>query len=209
MPPFQHVLTSEPELRAIVGFPAERPVLKERRAIDDHFRAFIAKSPFLLISTAGADGSCDVSPKGDAPGFVQVLDETHLVIPERNGNKRLDGMKNLLSNAHIGLLFIVPGREETLRVNGRAWITRDPALLERMPAQGVMPRLAIGVEVEQAFLHCVKSFRRSRLWTHDEWLAPDALPRYACALFDQIKPEGVTLEEFEQGVHESDAKLYV
>ena len=209
MPPFQNVLTSEAELRAIVGFPAERPLLKERRTIDDHFRAFIAASPFILIATSGADGTCDVSPKGDAPGFVQVLDDTHLAIPDRNGNKRLDGLKNIVSNPHVGLLFVVPGRDETLRVNGRAYITRDPALLAAMPAQGVLPRLAIGVEVEQAFLHCVKSFRRSRLWAQDSWPVADALPRYACTLFDQIKPQGVTFEEFEQGVKESDAKLYV
>jgi len=94
-------------------------------------------------------------------------------------------------------------------VNGRAWVSNDPALLERMPAQGVLPRLAIGVEVEQTYLHCVKSFRRSRLWAKETWPAADALPRYACTLFDQIKPQGVTLEEFEQGVKESDAKLYV
>jgi PPOX class probable FMN-dependent enzyme len=208
MLPFKDVLTSEAELRAIVGFPAERPLLKERKVVDEHFRAFIAKSPFLLIATSGADGTCDVSPKGDAPGFVQVLDDTHLVIPDRNGNRRLDGLKNLVSNPHIGLLFVVPGRDETLRINGRACITRDLALLESMTVQGVAPKLAIGVEVEQAFLHCVKSFRRARLWAHETWPAANALPRYACTLFDQIKP-AQTLEQFEQAVKESDAKLYV
>ena len=208
MAPFQHVLTNEADIRALVGTPVQRSLLKEQTTIDDHFRAFIARSPFLLLATSGADGSCDVSPKGDAPGFVRVLDEKRLVIPERNGNKRLDGMLNLLTNPHIGLLFIVPGRDETLRVNGRAWITRDPALLEPMTAQDVTPKLAIGVEVEQAFLHCVKSFRRSRLWAHHEWPAADALPSIACVIFDQIKPDS-TFEEFEQGVKESDAKLYV
>src|SRR5438067_7039710 len=175
MPPFQNVLTSEAELRAIVGFPAERPLLKERRTIDGHFRAFIAKSPFILIATSGADGTCDVSPKGDAPGFVHVLDDTHLAIPDRNGNKRLDGLKNIVSNAHVGLLFVVPGRDETLRVNGRAYITRDPGLLATMPAQGVLPRLAIGAEVEQAQFHCVNSFRRSHSWPQESRHAADAL----------------------------------
>jgi len=207
MPPFAHLLTTEADIRALVGTPVSRSLLKEQTRIDDHFRAFIAHSPFLLLATSGADGTRDVSPKGDAPGFVRVLDETRLVIPERNGNKRLDGIKNILANPHIGLIFLVPGRDETLRVNGRAYITRDPALLEPMAVQGVTPKLAIGVEVEQAFLHCVKSFRRSRLWTHAEWPAPDALPSIACVIFDQIKPDQ-TLEEFERGVKDSDAKLY-
>lgn len=209
MPPFKDLLTSEAEIHALVGTPVARSLLKEQQKIDEHFRAFIAHSPFLLLATAGADGTCDVSPKGDAPGFVRVLDEKRLAIPERNGNKRLDGMKNILANPHIGLIFLVPGRDETLRVNGRAWITRDPALLEPMAMQGVTPKLAIGVEVLQAFFHCVKSFRRSRLWAHETWPATDSLPSYVCAVFDQIKPEGVTLEEFEGGIQESDARLYV
>ena len=115
------------------GTPSERAVMKVRTRLDDESRQFVSLSPFLLISTSGADGTCDVSPKGDAPGFVHVLDESRIVIPERNGNKRLDGMKNLLANPHIGLLFLVPGRDYTLRVNGRACITRDPALLECRP----------------------------------------------------------------------------
>src|SRR5437773_7219210 len=107
MPPFQHVLTTEAEIRAMVGTPVARSLLKEQTRIDDHFRVFIAASPFLLIATSGADGTCDVSPKGDAPGFVRVLDDTDLIIPEGDGNKRLDGVKKLLANPHIGLLFMV------------------------------------------------------------------------------------------------------
>jgi uncharacterized protein len=209
MPPFQHLLTSEADIRDLVGTPVARSLLKEQTRIDDHFRAFIALSPFLFLATSGADGTCDVSPKGDGPGFVRVLDEKRLVIPERNGNKRLDGMKNILANPHIGLIFLVPGHEETLRVNGRACITTDPALLEPMAMNGVTPKLAIGVEVEQAFFHCVKSFLRAGLWKPETWPAADALPSYVCAVFDQVKPEGVTLEEFERGIEESNAKLYV
>jgi len=208
MAPFEHVLTREAEIRELVGTPVARSLLKEQTRIDVHFSRFIGLSPFLLLATSGADGTCDVSPKGDAPGFVRVLDATRLVIPERNGNKRLDGMKNILANPHVGVIFLVPGRDETLRVNGRACITRDPALLLPMAVDGVAPKLAIGVDVEQAFFHCVKSFRRSRLWAHAGWPAPDALPSIACALYDQIKPDA-TLEDFERGVHESDAKLYV
>jgi PPOX class probable FMN-dependent enzyme len=210
MTPFQHVLTDEAELRAIVGgAPSERAVRKDRGKLDDESRRFIGLSPFLLISTSGADGTCDVSPKGDAPGFVHVLDDARIVIPERNGNKRFDGMTNLLTNPHIGLLFLVPGCDYTLRINGRAWITRDPSLLERMAVQRVVPKLAIGVEIQQAFFHCVKSFRRSNLWNTQTWPGVDALPSYACTVFSQLKPANATLDAWEQEIRESDAKLYV
>jgi PPOX class probable FMN-dependent enzyme len=197
MTPFDHIVTSEQELREMLGLPAERSVLKERRALDEHFRAFIARSPFLLMATSGRDGTCDVSPKGDAPGFVLVLDDQRIVIPDRPGNKRFDGMSNLLANPHVGLLFFVPGREETLRINGRAWITKDPELLARCVAQGKTPQLAIGVEVEQCFLHCVKAFLRSKLWRHNEWPPPDALASMGQVLHDQIKPAGITVQDYE------------
>jgi hypothetical protein len=205
MAAFERLVTSEQELREIIGTPASRPVQKERPTLDTHTRAFIARSPFLLIATAGADGRCDVSPKGDAPGFVLVLDDTRLVIPDRPGNKRLDGMTNLLANPHVGLIFVVPGREETLRVNGRAWITRDTALLEQMVVEGKTPRLAIGVEVEQCFMHCPKAFKRSHLWAPEQWPASDALPSMARVLFDQIQPAGITREDFERDVAASNA----
>ena len=206
MTPFNDIVTSEQELREMLGVPAQRSVLKERRSLDEHFRAFIAHSPFLLMATSSTDGTCDVSPKGDAPGFVLVLDDRRLVIPDRPGNKRFDGMKNLVTNPHIGLIFLVPGREETLRVNGRAWITRDPELLARSVAQGKTPHLAIGVEVEQCFLHCVKAFRRSRLWAHEQWPAPDALASMAQVLFDQIKPAGLTARDYECEMEERNQK---
>jgi len=198
--PFNHVVTSEQALRELIGAPNARALQKERHALDVHSRAFIALSPLVLVATADAQGRCDVSPKGDAPGFVMVLDDHRLVIPDRPGNKRLDGMTNLVANPHIGLLFLVPGREETLRVNGRGWITRDPELLARSAVQGKTPLLAIGVEVEQAFLHCAKPIRRSHFWKYEEWPAPDALPSMACVLFDQIKPQGVTLADYERDI---------
>lgn len=199
---FENLVTTEAELREIVGVPAERSLKKERTAIDAHCRAFIAHSPFLLMATSGVDGRCDVSPKGDAPGFVQVLDDRRLVIPDRPGNKRLDGMTNLLTNPHVGLIFLVPGRDETLRVNGRASITRDPELLRRFVVQGKTPLLAIGVEIEQCFLHCPKAFLRSKLWAHEQWPARDALTSFACVMFDQVQPEGTTLQEYERDVEE-------
>src|SRR5262245_9391096 len=200
MSAFEHVVASIEELREIVDAPppGARTLLKERATLDAHSRAFIALSPILLMATSAADGRCDVSPKGDAPGFVQVLDDRRLVIPDRPGNKRFDGMKNLLTNPHIGLIFMVPGRQETLRVNGRAWITQDRDLLQRSAANGKVPLLAIGVEVEQSFMHCPKAFLRSQLWKHEEWPSPDALPSMACVLHDQIRPAGVTLQDYER-----------
>ena len=206
MTAFDDILTTEQELRDLIGTPGARSLQKERRVLDEHDRAFIACSPFLVLATSGADGRCDVSPKGDAPGFVQVLDERRLVIPERPGNKRLDGMLNLLANPHVGLIFMVPGREETLRVNGKAWITRDRQLLERCVAQGKVPLVAIGVEVEQCFLHCPKAFIRSRLWHRDSWPAAEALPSMACVLFDQIRPGDATLQDWERDIQEGNTK---
>ena len=206
MTAFHDVLTTEQDLRAIIGTPSVRAVKKIQNSLDTHTRAFIAQSPFLLLATSDASGRCDVSPKGDAPGFVQILDDRRLVIPERPGNKRLDGMLNMLSNPHIGLIFLVPGREETLRVNGMAWITRDPELLNRCVAQGKAPLVAIGVEIEQCFLHCPKAFIRSRLWYPQDWPAADALPSMACVLFDQIKPADATLQDYERSIEEGNTK---
>lgn len=208
MESFEHIVASEQELRQIVGSPASRAVLKERSALDAHCVAFIERSPFVLVATSGDDGRCDVSPKGDIPGFVRVLDEHRLVIPDRPGNRRVDSMRNLIRNPHIGLLFLVPGREETLRVNGRAWITRDPQVLALCVVEERVPVLAIGVEVETCFLHCAKAFRRSRLWSPELWPPPDALPSMACVLFDQIKPEGVTMPDYQRDIDEGYGRLY-
>jgi len=208
---FSSVVESLEELRSIVEAPpaGARTFLKERPALDVHSRAFISHSPLVLMATAGADGRCDVSPKGDAPGFVQVLDDRRLAIPDRPGNRRLDGMQNLLANPHVGLIFFVPGRDETLRVNGRAWITRDPAILQRSAVQGKAPLLAIGVEVEQCFLHCAKAMLRSHLWAYDQWPARDVLPSFACMLYDQIQPAGMTLQDYEKDIaHGYATRLY-
>jgi len=193
---FHDVVTSIDELRALVGTPSEIAVKKQLAALDDHCRAIIARAPFMLLATAGADGRCDVSPKGDPPGFVRVLDATHLVIPDRPGNKRLDGMRNILANPHVGLLFLVPGRGETLRVNGRAWITRDPDLLATLAVDAKTPRLAIGVEVEEAFIHCAKAFRRSGLWEPARWADLSDLPPTAKMFYDQTRVAGMTVEDY-------------
>ena len=209
MTPFQHILTTEAEVREIVGEPLERSIRKERNNIDELCRGFITRSPFLLMATSGSDGTCDVSPKGDAAGFVKVLDEKRFIIPERNGNRRLDGIRNILVNPKIGLIFLIPGCDYTLRINGRACVTRDPELLLTMAAQGVTPKLAIGVETEQAFFHCVKAFRRAQLWAHEQWPSLDDLPSYACTVFNQILPVDATREDYERAIDESNARLYV
>lgn len=205
-PPFRDVVTAEAELRLLYGEPSEIARRKDIGKLDAHCRAFIAHAPFVLIATAGADGRCDVSPKGDAPGFVHVLDDRHLAIPDRPGNRRLDGYANVLANPHVGLIFLVPGREDTLRVNGRAWITRDPELLARLTARGKTPQTAIGVEVEESFMHCAKAFKRSQLWEAPSWPPADAVASLAQVLLDQLRPENTTLADLERRLQDSYAK---
>ncbi|MDP8924800.1 MAG: pyridoxamine 5'-phosphate oxidase family protein [Chloroflexota bacterium] len=199
---FRDLITSERELRELFGEPSEVALKKEKAALNETMRAFIATSPFLLLATSGADGRCDVSPKGDAPGFVKVLDEKRLVIPDRIGNNRVDGHRNVLANGHIGLIFLIPGREDTLRVNGRARLTRDPELLASMLVQGKPPKLAIGVEVEECFMHCAKAFKRSRLWQADAWPSAQAAPSMAEILMETVKPVGMTLDDMEKRLEE-------
>lgn len=203
---FRKVVTSVRELRAVLGAPSERAVLKQQARLDEHFRAFIAQAPFLILGTANAAGQCDVSPKGDAPGFVKVLDETHLAIPDRIGNNRIDGMRNILENPHVGLIFLIPGREDTLRVNGRAAVIRDDDVLDQMIMKGKRPPFAIGVEVEEAFMHCPRAFMRASLWKHDAWPDPRAVPSMAHMLWDQV-PQARTAPTVEEYSADSQRRL--
>ena len=165
--PFTDMVATEAELREIMGAPGALAVGKQFDRLDRHCRDFIALSPFVLVGTYNAAGRSDVSPRGDEPGFVDVLDDKTLAVPERSGNRRLDSLLNVLETGAIGLLFLVPGFEETLRVNGRARVIRDADVLGRTAAQGKRPLVAIGVEVEECFLHCAKAFKRSNLWRAD------------------------------------------
>jgi uncharacterized protein len=162
-------LTTEAELRALLGSPSAGAVRKERDHLHDLDLAWIAASPFLLMATSAADGTCDVSPKGDPAGFVHVLDDRTLVLPERPGNRRADGWVNVLSNPHVGLIFLVPGRTDTLRVNGRARLVTDAPFFDDLVVKGHRPLLALVVEVEQVFHHCGKAFLRSQLWDPESW----------------------------------------
>ena len=202
---FRDMVTDEKDLRALLGTPSELALKKQIARLDEHCRAFIAHAPFMLLATSDAHGRCDVSPKGDPAGFVRVLDDTHLVIPDRPGNKRLDGMRNILGNPHVGLIFLIPGRRETLRVNGRACITRDETLLASLEAMGKRPVLAVGVEVEEVYLHCAKAFIRSALWQPDRWPKLERLASAAQMFWDQAKP-ACTVEELARHIDEGYAK---
>ncbi|SCF02389.1 hypothetical protein GA0070558_1219 [Micromonospora haikouensis] len=171
-------ITSHEELRELLGAPMPRAVTKERRALHERDRQWLAASPFCLVATAGADGACDVSPKGDPPGFALVLDDTTIAIPERPGNRRADGYHNIVDNPHVGLIFLIPGRTDTLRINGQARLVRDAPFFADMVVRGHRPVLAIVVEIEQIFFHCGKAFLRSELWRPETW-QPDALPSRA------------------------------
>lgn len=190
-------LTSEAELRELLGSPARRSATKVRPVLHARDRDWLAASPFCLIATCAADGRCDVSPKGDPPGFAQVLDDTTIAIPDRAGNRRLDGFVNILSNPQVGLLFLVPGRDDTLRINGRARLIREAPFLDDMIVRGNRPRLALLVEVEEVFTHCAKAFLRARLWDEQTW-NPGVLPSVARITKDLQPDTEETVEELEQ-----------
>ncbi len=158
------VFTSAEQLQSYIGMPMELAVRKAIPHLDRHCRAFIARSPFVSIGTAASNGRADVSPRGDAPGFVQVLDDNTLFIPDRPGNNRMDTMLNIIENPNVGLLFMVPGFEDLLRVNGRAQIVSDDDLLAQAVVKGKTPKVGIRVRVDEAYLHCAKAVKRSRLW---------------------------------------------
>jgi PPOX class probable FMN-dependent enzyme len=180
--PIVEVLSSEAEIEAAIGKPSYRVLAKVVDRLDDICRAFIARAPFVVVASSDSRGHIDVSPKGDAPGFVQVLDEGRtLAIPERLGNRRADTFRNVLQNPRVGLIFLVPGKPETLRVSGIARIVRDAWLRERMAVADRVPELALVVTVEEAFVHCTKCMVRSRMWQPNTWNA-DGLASIAEAM---------------------------
>ncbi|MFJ6790366.1 pyridoxamine 5'-phosphate oxidase family protein [Streptomyces angustmyceticus] len=189
-------ISSEEELRELIGEPSSHTANKTRHRLHDLDRRWLARSPFCVIATADAQGRCDVSPKGDPAGFTAVLDDTTLVIPDRPGNKRLDGMRNILGNPHVGLEYFLPGRGDTLRINGRARLLRDAPFFDELTVQGNRPRLALLVEVEEVFYHCSKAFLRSELWNPETW-QPDALPSRA-RIVKGVELQDMPLEELER-----------
>jgi len=190
------------EFRAFIGQPSQRASSKVIYSIDQHCRDFISKSPFLSMATSNINGQCDVSPRGDTPGFVTVLDNQHLFIPERPGNKRMDSAENIITNPQIGLLFFVPGLGETLRINGKAYLTRDQELLEMSIVNGRVPLFGILVEVEECYIHCAKAFIRSELWNPGTWLGKEALPSIPKMLAVHTGIPNVTADQVEKDLHE-------
>lgn len=206
---FKHIISSEYELRSMIGFPSELVSQKAISFIDSHCREFISKSPLLFVSTSSDSGHCDVSPRGDEAGFVFIFDQKHLIIPERPGNRRIDSLRNILSNPQIGLIFLIPGLEETLRINGLACIIRDPDLMHLMQANDKIPLMGIGVEVEECFIHCAKAFKRSKLWSNLSWPNKDDLPSISQILADHVNKTGITVEEVTNMLKESyEKRLY-
>lgn len=190
-----HKISSFEELRTMFGEPSELAKRKVIPYIDEHCRNYIAQSPFLILSTADVNGYSDASPRGDAPGFVLVLDQNRIVIPDRPGNKRMDSLKNILSNPRVGILFLIPGMAETLRVNGKARLTLDPVLLEKMIAGGKKPLLGIEVEIEECFIQCGKALKRSGLWNPGTWTDKSRLPSGAEILAAHSKLPGTTADD--------------
>lgn len=161
-------------------------VRKELHSLDGHCKSFIARSPFVLIGSSDGQGNGDVTPKGDRPGFAAVLDDTTIAIPDRPGNNRLDTLENIIRNPSVGLLFLIPGMNETLRINGDARITLDAGLRERLAVDGKLPLSVIIVSVKAAYMHCAKAFMRSELWKPDTWPDRASLPTLGQILQDQI-----------------------
>lgn len=186
---FRDIVESEAELRSVLGSPTPLVIRKELSSLDAHAQQFIERSPFLIIATSGSDGRLDTSPKGDPAGFVRVLDERTLAIPDRPGNRRADTFTNLIANDRIGLIFLIPGKQETLRVSGRAIIVRDVAIRDQLAVNGKVPEFAIVVAVEQMFFHCAKCIIRSGLWAPESWPALSGLATLAETLVSAGKPE--------------------
>ena len=181
----------------MVGVPLPRVAHKSRPALHDLDRQWLTASPPCLVATAAADGSCDVSPKGDPAGYpAYVLYDTTVVLAERPGNRRADGYRNILENPHVGLDFFIPGRGDTLRINGRARLTREPDLLDRMLVRGHRPLLAMVVEVEVVFHHCAKAFLRSGLWQPETWDPEGRVPRRAL-IAKQVEAAGMDVEQLD------------
>lgn len=196
--PFPGCLTDVAELAAHYREPSALVQRKKVAALDAVTRSFIEASTFVLVATADGAGRCDVSPRGGAPGFVRVLDDTRLVIPDLNGNNLLDSLRNVVDNPHAGLLFVLPGRDETLRVEGRAWVSVDDGLRDLF-TEVRRPVSVLCVEVTTAFIHCAKSFRRGHVWDADTWAsieAPTALELLSCHL---ELTEPIDPATFEQG----------
>lgn len=194
----EHIVTDIAQLRAVGGEASSRAAGKTIDRIDGHCARFIAASPFCVIASRGADGLLDLSPKGDPAGFVRVLDERTLLVPDRLGNRRFDSFENLIERPEIAAIFLIPGWNDTLRVAGTARITVDPELLEASAINGRAPQFGLLIDVREAFLHCAKCMVRSDLWTPSGWPATDDVPTMAAAMVDHCAIDGLTVEAMDE-----------
>ena len=200
-------VTTRDELRTIYKTPrpTDGSIRKELKALDGHCRSFIGKSPFVLIGSSDNSGNADVTPKGDKPGFALVLDDKTIAIPDRPGNNRLDTLENILLNPSVGLLFLIPGMNETLRINGDARITVDADLRERLAVDGKQPQSVVVVSVKAAYMHCAKAFMRSELWKPDSWYDRATLPTLGQILSDQMA-HAETVDDFDRSLDDAYSK---
>lgn len=205
--PFRGALERIEELREHYDTAMERALRKDIRHLDDLCRCLIDASPMLFMATFSPEGRCDVSPRGGAPGFVSVLDDRRLAIPDATGNRRLDTLENIVATGRVGLIFLIPGRDTTLRINGRACVTAQPELLGRLTPVGRAPHTAVVVEAEEVYTHCPKAFVRSKLWDPESWPDPEKLPSAAeVTLAHQRNPE-LTLESEQERERDSLQRL--
>jgi len=195
-------IADESALRARYAEPSEIVKRKQLDRLDVHCRAIIAHSPFLVLATAGADGTVDASPRGDAPGFVKAIDDRTLMLPDRRRNNRLDSLANVLGNPEVGMIFFVPGLGETLRVNGRAEIVTDAAVLDGMAVAGKPPTSALRIAVREAYLHCAKAVIRAKLWSDDYKIDRSAFPSLGRMVAEQVGADD-RVEEFDRAIEES------
>lgn len=194
-------ITTHEALRELIGDAKPTTQRKIINHVDEHARTLITHSPFVLLATSAPDGSCDVSPRGDPAGSVLVLDEKTLVLADRPGNKLIDSFRNIIDNPHAGLLFLVPGMNETLRVNGRAKLVTDGPFFDELVVQGKRPKLAIVVEVEELYMHCAKAFLRSSLWDSSTWPERTTLPTLGTILRGQMALS-ISAAELDAGLNE-------
>lgn len=185
----------------LIGTPSPAVRDKARPSLHDLDRQWLAASPLCFIGTSAPDGSCDVSPKGDPAGFVKVLDDTTIAIPERQGNKRADGYQNIIANPHVGVNFLIPGRGDTLRINGRARLVSDAPFFDEMVVKGHRPILALLISIDQVYYHCAKAFLRSKAWDPESW-NPTAVPRHAVIAKELVRKDQ-SLEELDKYYGES------
>lgn len=205
---FRHRVTSAEQLESLIGSPSELVIRKQLSKLDRHMQAFIAEAPFALLGTYGRDGQCDVSPRGDRPSVARLIDPKTLVLAERPGNRRADSLQNIIETGRVGLLFVIPGLGETLRVNGTACVIQDEEVLATLDVQGKQPAVAIAVEVQECYLQCAKALIRSRLWEPPQPLKTPNLSCFAEILIDQTNVDE-TIESLDEKIQQSYAeRLY-